>query len=107
MPMLKFKGINKEEVKKESKRMIDELVEIIECPRDYFTIELNDNVFVMDGEEVIPSPMIDIYWFDRGQEVQDKVAKALDEIFGGSRECSEVVFYNLDKNCYYENGEHY
>lgn len=107
MPMLKFKGIKKDEVIRESKNIIDELVEIIGCPRDYFTIELNENVFIMDGEEVEPSPMIDIYWFDRGQDVQDKVARAITKTFKGNRECLEVVFYNLDEKCYYENGEHY
>ena len=38
MPMLRVKGIPQEEVMKESKELIDELVEIIDCPRDYFTI---------------------------------------------------------------------
>ena len=41
--MLRVKGIPQEEVMKESKELIDELVEIIECPRDYFTIELINN----------------------------------------------------------------
>ena len=35
------------------KKRIDELVEIIECPRDYFTIELINNTFIMDGEVIL------------------------------------------------------
>ena len=71
MPMLRVKGIPQEEVMKESKVLIDELVEIIECPRDYFTIELINNTFIMDGEVVAPPTIIEVAWFDRGQEVQD------------------------------------
>ncbi|MBY0754452.1 DUF1904 domain-containing protein [Clostridium sardiniense] len=107
MPMLKIKGISKEEVKKESTKLVDSLVEIIECPRDYFTIEIIGNTFIMDGMEVKPSPMIDILWFDRGQDVQDKVAKVVTDCFKKDRDCLEVVFYKLDESRYYENGEHY
>lgn len=107
MPMLKIRGISKEEVKSESTKLIDSLVEIIECPRDYFTIEIIENTFIMDGMEVEPSSMIDILWFDRGQDVKDKVAKVITDCFKKDREYLEIVFYNLDKSSYYENGDHY
>lgn len=107
MPMIKIKGIPQAEVIKESKSLIDSLVEIIECPRDYFTIELINNTFIMDGEVVESPVMIDVAWFDRGQEVQDKVATLITTHFKKDRECLEVVFQNLEGRCYYENGEHY
>lgn len=107
MPMIKVKGIPQEEVIKESKELIDELVEIIGCPRDYFTIELINNTFIMDGEVVAPPTMIDVAWFDRGQEVQDKVAKVITKHFKKDGECLDVVFQRLATNEYYENGEHF
>lgn len=107
MPMLKVKGIPQEEVMQESRELIDSLVEIIECPRDYFTIELINNTFIMDGQIVDSPTMVEVAWFDRGQEVQDAVAKVITKHFKKHRECLDVVFQNLEHRGYYENGEHF
>lgn len=107
MPMIKIKGIPQEEVIKESKELIDSLVEIIKCPRDYFTIELINNTFIMDGEVVEPPTIVEVAWFDRGQEVQDKVAKAIKSHLKKDRPCLDVIFQGLENRCYYENGEHF
>lgn len=107
MPMIKIKGIPQEEVIKESKALIDSLVEIIKCPRDYFTIELVNNTFIMDGEIVEPPTVVEVAWFDRGQEVQDKVAKAITSHLKKDRPCLDVIFQGLENRCYYENGEHF
>lgn len=107
MPMIKIRGIEKQEVIKESEKLIDELVQVIECPRDYFTIELIQNLFIMDGKEVESPSIIEIGWFDRGQEIQDKVAKIITKHFKKDRETLDVVFTKLESKCYYENGEHF
>ncbi|NEZ47760.1 DUF1904 family protein [Clostridium niameyense] len=107
MPMIKVRGISKEEVIKESSKLIDLLVEIIECPRDYFSIELINNTFIMDGEVTDAPSIIEVEWFDRGQEVQDKVAKTITEYFKKDRECLDVVFKSLECKNYYENGKHF
>ena len=107
MPMIKIKGITKDEVIQESKVLIDELVDVIGCPRDYFSIELLDNAFIFDGEVVNAPSIIEVAWFDRGQEIQDKAAKILTNHFKKDRECLDVVFNRLEESCYYENGEHF
>ena len=107
MPMLRVKGIPQEEVMKESKVLIDELVEIIECPRDYFEIECIKSVAIRDGKIADVYPFVEVAWFDRGQEVQDKVAKAITSHFKKDRECLDVVFQGLEHKNYYENGEHF
>ena len=109
MPMLKIKGIPQEEVMKESKELIDELVEIIECPRDYFTIELINTTFIMDGEVVAPPTIIEVAWFDRGQEVQDTVAKIITNNIRENLniESMDLAFTVFEKEKYYENGEHF
>lgn len=107
MPMIKIKGIAQNEVMKESTELINSLVEIIECPKDYFTIELINNIFIMDCEVVKPPAIVEVAWFDRGQEVQDKVAKVITSHFKKNRECLDVVFQCLKHKCYYENGEHF
>ncbi len=107
MPMIKVTGISKEKVVKESKELIDELVEIIKCPRDYFRIELLDNTFIMDGSIVEAPQIIEVSWFDRGQEIQDKVAESITKHFKKDEICLDVIFHSLKESCYYENGKHF
>lgn len=107
MPMLKFRGIAKEEITIESKNLVDELAEIVECPRDYFTLEVMDNLFIMDGEVVNPPTIVEVAWFSRGQEIQDKVAEIITEHFKKDRACLDVFFINLNYSDYYENGKHF
>lgn len=107
MPMLKFRGIPKEEIIIESKKLVDEIAEIVECPRDYFTLEVMDNLFVMDGKVVDAPTIVEVAWFGRGQEVQDKVANVITTHFKKDRECLDVFFVNLEYSDYYENGKHF
>ena len=57
--------------------MIDELVDAVKCPRDYFEIECIKSVAIRDGKIADVYPFVEVAWFDRGQEVQDTVAKII------------------------------
>ncbi|PAB58515.1 DUF1904 domain-containing protein [Anaeromicrobium sediminis] len=108
MPHIRVRGMEKENIKEISKELIDDLEKIIECPRDYFTLECINTTFIVDGEEDSAYPFIDVLWFERGEEVRTKVAKAITERvnkFDYEDVC--VMFTNLDKELYYENGEHF
>jgi hypothetical protein len=108
MPQIIIKGMKKQDIKTISKGLVDELQQIIGCPRDYFTIEAVEPVFILDGEEVAGTPFVQVNWFDRGQEVQDKAAMAIDECIrrvGYSQ--IDVFFLVLEESKYYENGKHY
>lgn len=108
MPALKFKGIKEEKLIKISKDIIDELEEAIECPRDYFTMEIIQSKFIFDQQVVDGYPFVEVQWFDRGQEIQDKVAKIITEyIMSIGYRNVDVIFNCLDKNKYYENGKHF
>ncbi len=108
MPQLVIKGMENEQIKKISKPLVDELHEIIGCPRDYFTIEAVNSVFIMDGELQSVTPLIQVNWFDRGQQVQDRVAAAIyRHIAGIGFSQVETFFVVLQENNYYENGQHY
>ena len=108
MPMIKFKGIEVSNICNISKELIDELQELIQCPRDYFSLAVDQSVYVRDGEIVEGAPIVEVSWFDRGQEVQDKVAKIITQHVT-SIGCLDVdvIFFVLDKSKYYENGEHF
>ncbi|MGG7165653.1 DUF1904 family protein [Clostridium ihumii] len=108
MPILKVTGVEEKKVLEVSEELINELENIIECPRDYFSIEFTNSKYIMDGKIVMPPTIIEVSWFDRGQEVQDKVALAITKYFKDeNKECVDVIFNNLKEERYYENGKHF
>ena len=108
MPQIKIRGIETETVRKISKQLIDELAVLTQSPRDYFTLEVIHSTFVMDGEVVPGYPFVEIAWFDRGQVIQDQVAKAISGLLNLAGHPSvDIMFTLLEKLGYYENGEHY
>lgn len=107
MPHIMIKGMDVADVKKISKKMIDELEVIIGCPREYFTLEVAESTFIAEGETVSKDPFVQVNWFDRGQEVQDKTAAAITEhICNAGYKNVEMFFIVLERNKYYENGKH-
>lgn len=108
MPVLKFKAIALNELCKVSKVLVDELQEVTQTPREFFTLEVPKSVYIKDNSIVDGSPMIEVIWFDRGQEVQDNVAKILTKHV---QSCGypdvDVIFTIWDRSRYYENGEHF
>ncbi|MFL0267114.1 DUF1904 family protein [Candidatus Clostridium radicumherbarum] len=108
MPALKFKAINTEKLRRISKELIDELEDLLQCPRSYFSLEIPQVLFIMDGEYVAGSPVVEVAWFDRGQEVQDKAAQIITKYVNtmGYKDV-DVIFTKLKENRYYENGEHF
>ncbi|MGL5822324.1 MAG: DUF1904 family protein [Sarcina sp.] len=107
MPMIKFRGIEKSEVKAKSRKLVDDLARVVECPRDYFTLEISAGEFVFDGEDVEQPSIIQVSCFDRGQAIQNEVAQIITSAFKGDKEYLEVFFTKLEENSYYENGEHF
>jgi hypothetical protein len=108
MPQISMRGIETEKVKSISKEMVDALEALLECPRDYFSIECVNTTFIKDGSITVGYPFIEIAWFDRGQELQDRVAEVITKyVQSTGYENVDVVFRVLEKNKYYENGKHF
>lgn len=107
MPMLRIKGIKIEKIKSSSTILVEELHQIIGCPKDYFTLELIPNSFIYNGEIVNPPSIIEVAWFDRGQTIQNEVAKCITKHLGEGLACLEIYFVKLNEDAYYENGVHF
>lgn len=108
MPSLKLKEIEVKKALEISKDLVDELQEVIKCPRDYFTISVDKGIYISDGEIISGLAVVEVYWFDRGQEVQDKAAKVITKyIHSIGYENVDVIFFVLEESRYYENGEHF
>jgi hypothetical protein len=103
MPMLKFKAIETKAVFNISKDLIDELQELLQCQREALSIEVLQSVYVNDGELVSGPPVVEVSWFSRTQELQDKAAKIIIKYvqkIGYSH--VEVIFSILEKDKMYK-----
>lgn len=108
MPQIKIRGVEVNEVCSFSKKLIDELEEIIQCPRSYFTMEHVPTTFISDGSIVKAYPFVEVLWFDRGQEIQDKTALSITKaVQGAGYENVDIIFTVLKEDAYYENGKHF
>jgi hypothetical protein len=109
MPQIKIRGVKAEEVCKISENVIDELVEAVKCPRDYFEIECIQSLAIRNGQISEVYPFVEVSWFDRGQETQDKVAKIITDSMRKNLkiESMDLAFTVFEKEKYYENGEHF
>jgi hypothetical protein len=108
MPQIKIRSIEIKEICSISTQLINELERIIKCPRSYFTVEHVPSTFISDGNIVAGYPFVEVGWFDRGQEIEDKVALSITKCVQSlGYENVDVVFTALKQNDYYENGEHF
>ncbi|MFI3227255.1 MAG: DUF1904 family protein [Clostridia bacterium] len=117
MPHLEFKALKIEQIKILSKNLPPKLADIIQCPPDWFTFTVSSSADVnlyYDGEIITDTVFVYVEWFDRGQEIKDKVAKILTEqILFSDADYFEniknvtVIFKTHHASDYFENGEHF
>ena len=100
-----IRGVSIEEMKRISKQLVGELAEICECETDNFTLEVPHSTFVFDGEEISSFPLIEVKWFERGQETRDRFAQSVtNHIMSTGVGEVEVVFIPFSEPAYYING---
>ncbi|MFP4456724.1 MAG: DUF1904 family protein [Clostridia bacterium] len=108
MPQIIIRGILAEQVSIIEKSLVEELSSITETDTDDFTVEVFQTERIKDGEITSDYPFVEIKWFDRGQEIQDRsaleITKKFDEI--GVTEV-DIFFTHLKKENYYYKGKHY
>ncbi|MDG6881246.1 Domain of uncharacterised function (DUF1904) [Phocoenobacter uteri] len=107
MPHLKIRGIEKSLIVENSKEIIDGLTDIIKCDREWFTLECNSTEYIFDGKIVEGFTFIELYWFDRGEEVKKQTADFLIKLIkriNNDKDCT-VIFFPLTGDNYCENGE--
>lgn len=117
MPHIRMSGLDVPRVKALSAHLSQDLSKTIGCPIDWITFSVGNfgdgNIFC-DGKIVRDTVFVHVEWFDRGSEVKDTVARIItDGIFETKRckfseiETVDVIFVDLKKEDYYENGQHY
>jgi len=112
MPHLRIRALSENAVKSLSRTLPLELSKILSTPQDNFTVERVATTFYRAGEavaEVELDPMIEVLWFERGSEAREAVAKKVTEFVKAHTpsEYIAVVFVNIPKDNYFENGKHF
>lgn len=108
MPQLIFRGIKEQEVCELSNNLCKKLSAIMETKEDWFIFEyVNRKTYCM-GDVASAEIIVDVFWFDRGQDIKDLSAKEITSYINemGYLDVA-VVFHALEKQDYYENGVHY
>lgn len=108
MPHFIVRGISPEQMRSISKRIIEDAAQICECGTDNFTIECLHTTSVFDGQITASFPFIEVTWFERGQEIRDRLA---DSIYGHVRSLGiaevETAFIAYREDNYYINGKRF
>lgn len=108
MPHLRFRAVEEAHVQQLSENMPEALAFVLNCPVDYFTLEHVKTTFYFGGNKVQATPMVEVHWFERGQETRDLVAQMIHEaVTALGYDETMVVFKPLDPLAYYDNGMHY
>ncbi|GLX67651.1 DUF1904 family protein [Paenibacillus glycanilyticus] len=106
MPQLLFRGVPAEKLQTISQPLSEELALICECGTDNFTMEYVHTTAIYGGlAEGQSYPFVEVGWFERGQAVRDRFAKAVTEQLAriGVHEL-EVAFRTYREDSYYING---
>lgn len=108
MPQIRMRGVEAQKIAPVSKELVDQLQSITGTPREHFTIELTHSTYLLDGEAIPSIPFVEIAWFDRGQEMQDRVAQVVTTAMHKAGYADvDVVFTIMERSRYYENGKHF
>ena len=108
MPQIIVKGVTEAEVKSLAVDTCKSLGEIVDCPSDWFVFDYIQSGFFDETGEIRHWPVVQVWWFERPQEVQDAVAKLLNDYFVQlGYPGSQISFHIFDYSAYYEEGNHF
>ena len=106
MPHLFIRGVSIDQVKTISPSLVQDLADLCACGTDNFTLEIVNSTYVYDGKEVPCHPLIEVKWFERGQEIQDQFAEIITKYLQTLEILEvEVAFSTFQESAYYLNGK--
>ena len=104
MPHITVKGVTKKELCDIAADLKRAVVEAAEAKEEHVEI-FHSPICRVDGPEKIA---VDVYWMPRSQEICDKVACAITELFKTKkRGFVRVTFTEFPGHHFYEDGVHY
>ncbi|WP_316674199.1 DUF1904 family protein [uncultured Tolumonas sp.] len=108
MPHIRCRGMQRDLVVAISETLVEQLAELTKAPAAHFTIEYIPAEFIATRFGGQAYPFIELFWFDRGQEMQDAAVRLITSIVKSKLEADvAVVVQPLQRTNYYDNGQHY
>ena len=110
MPKFTVSCVKKNDLIEISTDLIDKISEIASVPRKAITLELNQviNTAIFDGEVIEPHPTVDVYWFERPQEIKDACAEYITkQLFDLGYTHVTIIFHPISKADWFSNGKHF
>lgn len=109
MPHIRFRSLQSHHVSQLSVELTPALASAIQTSEDNFTFELIQTQYFIHGQPTSSYPFVEVLWFARSQEVQDRCALLITEKVKALSKAEDVVvvFTVLEKTAYYENGTHF
>ena len=108
MPHIRCRGMQRDLVVAISETLVEQLAELTKAPAAHFTIEYIPAEFIATRFGGQAYPFIELFWFDRGQEMQDAAVHLITSIVKSKLEAYvAVVVQPLQRTNYYDNGQHY
>ncbi|WP_024872866.1 DUF1904 family protein [Tolumonas lignilytica] len=110
MPHIRCRGMQRETVAAMSETLVEQLANLTSTPTAHFTVEYIPAEFIATRFGGQAYPFIELFWFDRGQEVQNAAAQLITTIVkqvSGHDVDVAVVVQPLARSGYYDNGQHY
>ncbi len=105
MPYVRIRSVAPELLRSHSRALVDRLADALGCDRSWFTLELAPAAFFADGEESSIPPYVEVLAFERPPEQKRRVAAIIaDELRGGGGPVT-VVFRDIARGDYFEDGE--
>jgi phenylpyruvate tautomerase PptA (4-oxalocrotonate tautomerase family) len=110
MPHIRCRGMQRDVVVAISETLVERLAELTKAPAAHFTIEYIPAEFIATRFGGQAYPFIELFWFDRGQEMQDAAAQLITSVVKAHLDQDHeiaVVVHPLVRSNYYDNGQHY
>lgn len=109
MPHVRLRFVSEDKVLELSENMIPELAALTQAPVEHFTLELVETRLYLKGRPSMGDPFCEVFWFDRGQALQDQAAEIITRYLKKIKPEGDVVVYfsELRRESYYENGRHF
>ncbi|MDG0815983.1 DUF1904 domain-containing protein [Bdellovibrio svalbardensis] len=110
MPHIRMRAMTEEHVAKLSGVLAKELAVAVHTDIDNFTFELVETKFFTQGKATKSYPFVEVLWFPRSQESKNACARIITDHIKelvGKEEDVVVLFKELAKESYYENGKHF
>ncbi len=110
MPHIRAHGVDKSTLEQVAAQIVNKMAEVTDTPHDHFTVECIASDFLVLGGASPAYPLIEVMWFDRGQEAKTVVAGLIDDLLRPRIEGDldvTVIFRDLKGADYYENKAHF